>query len=127
MIETVNSQNRANHVIGFDVSFQSMIWPKESLTRYLKLEKTVNTFLTSSSIWPNFLFNKVRKYLGPYFTAEDFRIQVRGPPTNYVYVCHVATVTLGYVSYQKGIIQGHPAPRPVLQDRFVNIKVPSHQ
>ena len=55
-------------------------------------------------------------------------VKVRTPPANYVYGCHMTLVTrgaLGYVSYQKGIIQGHLAhryknkesPRPVLQDR----------
>ena len=54
---------------------------------------------------------KVEKYLAPNFTAQNFRIQVRGPPANYVYGCHVAPATsraLVYVSYQRGIIQGHP-------------------
>ena len=53
---------------------------------------------------------KVRNYLAPNFTTEDLRIQVRGPPANYVYGCHMTPVTsgtIGYVSYQKGIIQGH--------------------
>ena len=56
-----------------------------------------------------FLFIKVRNYLAPNFTTEDFRIQVRRPRANYVYGCHLTPVTrgsLGYVSYQKGIIQG---------------------
>ena len=56
------------------------------------------------------MFIKVRKYSAPNFTTEDFRIQIRGPPANYVYGCHKTPVTrwaLGYVSYQKGIIQGH--------------------
>ena len=56
------------------------------------------------------MFIKVRNCLAPNFTIEDFRIQVRGPPANYVYGCHMTPVTrgaLGYVSYQKGIIQGH--------------------
>ena len=56
------------------------------------------------------MFIKVRNYLAPKFTTEDFRIQVRGPPANYVYGCHMTLVTrgaLGYVSYQKGTIQGH--------------------
>ena len=57
-----------------------------------------------------FMFIKVRNYLAPNFTIEDFRVQVRTPPANYVYGCHITLVTrgaLGYVSYQKGIIQGH--------------------
>ena len=56
------------------------------------------------------MFIKVRNYLAPNFTTEDFRIQVMGPTANYVYGCHMTLVmrwTLGYVSYQKGIIQGH--------------------
>ena len=56
------------------------------------------------------MFIRERNYIAPNFTTEDFRIQVRGPPVNYVYGCHVTPVTrgaLGYVSYQKGIIQGH--------------------
>ena len=64
--------------------------------------------------WPYFMFNTVRKYLAPNLTAEDFRNQIRDPPANYVYGCHVALVTsgaLGYVSYQEGIIQGHPVHR----------------
>ena len=47
------------------------------------------------------MFIKVPNYLAPNFTTEDYRIQVRG---------HMTPVTLrapGYVSYQKGIIQGH--------------------
>ena len=56
------------------------------------------------------MFIKVRNYLASNCTTEDFKIQVRGPPTNYVYGCHMTLFTrgaLGYVSYQKGIIQGH--------------------
>ena len=56
------------------------------------------------------MFIKVRNYLTPYFTTEDFRIQVRGPLANYVYGCHVTPVmrgAIGFVYYQKGIIQGH--------------------
>ena len=56
------------------------------------------------------MFIKVRNYLAPNFTTENLRIQVRGPLANYVYGCHVTPVTRGaleYVSYQKGIIQGH--------------------
>ena len=57
-----------------------------------------------------FMFIKAKNYLAPNFTTEDFRIQVRVPPVNYVYACHLTPVTrgvLGYVSYRKGIIQGH--------------------
>ena len=53
---------------------------------------------------------KARDYLSPNCSAEEFRFQIRGPPVNYFYGCHVTTVTLGalgYVSFQKGIIQGH--------------------
>ena len=60
------------------------------------------------------MFIKVQNYLAPNFTTEDFGIQVRGHPAKYVYGCHMAPVTrgaLGYVSYQKGIIQGHPVHR----------------
>ena len=60
------------------------------------------------------MFIKVRNYLAPNFTTEDFRIQLRGHPANYVYGCHMTPVmrgALGYVSYQKGIIQGHPVHR----------------
>ena len=56
------------------------------------------------------MFIKVRNYLAPYLTTEDFRVQVRSPPANYVYGCHMTLVTRGaleYVSYQKGIIQWH--------------------
>ena len=56
------------------------------------------------------MLTKVRNYLTPNFTIEDFRIQVRGPFANYVYGCHVTPVTrgaLGYASYQKVIIKGH--------------------
>ena len=71
---------------------------------------------------------KARNYLAPNFTTEDFRIQVRGPYANYVYGCRMTPVmrgALGYVSYQKGIIQGHLAHRyasrraPVLCSRIV--------
>ena len=68
------------------------------------------------------MFIKVRNYLAPNFTTEDFRIQVRGHPTNYVYGCHMTPFTrgaLGYVSYQKGIIQGH------LVHRYATRKAPS--
>ena len=74
------------------------------------------------------MFIKARNYLAPSFSTEDFRIQVRGPPANYVYGCHMTPVTrgaLGYVSYQKGIIQGHLVHRyasrraPVLCSRIV--------
>ena len=56
------------------------------------------------------MFIGVRNYLAPNFATEDFRIQVRGPLANYVYGCQLTPVTrgaLGYVSYQRGIIQGH--------------------
>ena len=56
------------------------------------------------------MFIKGKNYLAPNFTTEDFRIHVRGPLANYVYGCHVTPVTrgaLGYISYQKGIIQRH--------------------
>ena len=46
--------------------------------------------------------------------VEDFSFQVKGPPANYVHGCQASPVTcgpLGYVSYQKGIIQGHPGDR----------------
>ena len=68
------------------------------------------------------MFIKVRNYLAPNFTTEDFRIQVRGPPANYVYGCHMTPVTcgaLGYVSYQKGIIQGH------LVQRYASMRAPT--
>ena len=60
--------------------------------------------------WPYFMFIKVRNYLAPNFITEDFRIQVRDHPANYVYGCHMTPVTrgaLGYVYHQKNIIQGH--------------------
>ena len=71
---------------------------------------------------------KVRNYLSPNFTTGDFRIKVRGPLANYAYGCHMTPVTrgaLGYVSYQRGIIQGHLVHRyasrraPVLCARIV--------
>ena len=44
VIETVNSQNWYNHIIGFDTSFQSMNLPTKSHTGYLQLEEsTANT------------------------------------------------------------------------------------
>ena len=61
-------------------------------------------------------------HLAPNFTTEDFRIQVRGHPAKYVYGCHMTQVTRGaleYVSYQKGIIQGH------LVHRYATRKAPS--
>ena len=60
--------------------------------------------------WPYFMFIKVRNYLVPNLTTEDFRAKVRGPPANYAYGCHMTPITRGalrYVSYQKGIFQGH--------------------
>ena len=74
------------------------------------------------------MFIKVRNYLAPNFTTEDFRIQVSGPLAIYVYGCHMTPVTqgaLGYVCYQRGIIQGHLVHRyasrrtPVLCSRMV--------
>ena len=68
--------------------------------------------------WPYFMFIMVRNYLAPNFTKEDFGIQVRGLPANYVYGCHLTPVTcgtVGYVSYQKGIIQGHFVNRYALR------------
>ena len=74
------------------------------------------------------MFIKRKMYLAPNFTTEDFRIQVRGHLANYVYGCHVTPVTrgtLGYASYQKGIIQGHlvhryaPRKATVLCSRIV--------
>ena len=56
------------------------------------------------------MFIKVRNYLVPNLTTEDFRAKVRGPPANYAYGCHMTPITRGalrYVSYQKAIIQGH--------------------
>ena len=56
------------------------------------------------------MFIKVPNYLAPNFTTEDFMIQVRGHLVKYFYGCHMTPVTrgaLGYVPYQKGIIQGH--------------------
>ena len=53
---------------------------------------------------------KVQNYLAPNFTTRDLRIRVRGPPANYVYGSQMTLVTpgsLGYSSYQKGVIQGH--------------------
>ena len=57
------------------------------------------------------MFIKARKNLAAYFTTttEDFRIQFMSPHDNYFYGCPVAPVT--HVSYQKGIIQGHPGHR----------------
>ena len=78
--------------------------------------------------WPNFLFIKVRNYLAHNFTTEDFMIQVWGPLAKYIYGCYMTPVTRGalrYVSYQKGIIQGHIVHRyasrraPVLRSRIV--------
>ena len=40
VIETVNSQNWYNRIIGFDTSFHSMIWSKKSRTGYLQLEES---------------------------------------------------------------------------------------
>ena len=60
--------------------------------------------------WPYFVFIKVRNYVAPNFTTKDFRIQVRGSLVNYVYGCQLTPVTrraLGYVPYQRSIIQGH--------------------
>ena len=68
------------------------------------------------------MFMEVRNYLAPNFTTEDFRIQVGGHPTIYVYGCHMTPVTrgaYGYISYQKGIIQGH------LVHRYATRKAPS--
>ena len=101
---------------------------QKSFTGYPQLEEsTANTPIDVffNLVWSHhwlkmtyfcsyFMFIKVRNYLATNFTAEDFRIQIRGPPDNYVHGCHVTPVTrgaLGYVSNQKGIIQGHPGHR----------------
>ena len=79
-------------------------------------------------IWPYFMFIRVRNYLAPNFTTEDFKIQVKDFLANYVYGCHVTPVTRGpleYASYQKGIIRGHlvhryaPRKTTVLCSRIV--------
>ena len=60
--------------------------------------------------WPYFMLIKVRNYLAPNSTTADFRIRIRGPPANYVYGSHMPLVTrgsLGYLSHQKSVIQGH--------------------
>ena len=64
------------------------------------------------------MFIKVRNYLAPNFTTEDFRIQVTGPLANYGCGCQLTPVTrgvFGYVSYQRGIIQGHVVHRYALR------------
>ena len=76
-------------------------------------------WLKMPSFWAYFMFMEVRKYLAAKLTAGDFRIQVTGPHANYVYGYHVIPITsgaLGYVSYQKGIIQGHPDHRYATRD-----------
>ena len=67
------------------------------------------------------MFNKVRNCVGPNITAEDFGVKVRGAPANYVYDFHVKPVTrgsLGYGSYHKDIIQGHPGQRYATGEAF---------
>ena len=39
--------------------------------------------------WSHFMFVYASKYPVPYYTAEDFGIQVKVPPAKYVYGCHV--------------------------------------
>ena len=54
--------------------------------------------------------------------TEDLRNPVRAPPANYVYGCPMTSVTcraLGYVFYQKGIIQGH------LVNRYASRRAPA--
>ena len=46
-------------------------------------------------------------HITPYFTVEDFRVQFGVPAVSYIYGCHVTRGVLGYVPYQKGVIQGH--------------------
>ena len=68
------------------------------------------------------MFIMVRNYLAANFTTEDLRIQVRGLPANYVYGCQMTPVTrgaLGYISYQKGIIQWQ------LVHRYASRRVPA--
>ena len=74
------------------------------------------------------MFIKVRNYLAPNFTTEDFRFQVRVLLASYAYGCQLTPVTLGalgYVSYLWDIIQRHPVHRyasrrtPVLWPRIV--------
>ena len=76
----------------------------------------MSSFVEHVVFWPHLMSIELRKYLTPYFTAEDARMQFMIPPANYVYGCHVAPVTRGvcgfmYVSHQKGIIQVHPGHR----------------
>ena len=130
----MNSQNWYNYIIGFDTSFHSIIWLKNSHTGYLQLEEsTANTpfevlvKLVWSHHWlkmPHFgHISCLLRQETISLQTEDFRIQVRGPPDNYVYGCHMTQVTrgaLGYVSSQKGIIQGllfKESPCHVFQDR----------
>ena len=82
-----------------------------------------SSLVSNAVFWSHFRFLKSSKNLPSYFSAEDIRIQVRGPPVNYVYCYHEASFTrgdLGYVPYQKGINHGHPGG-------WINIKMPSYQ
>ena len=69
-------------------------------------------------IWPYFMFIKVKNYLAPNFTTKDFRIQVRV----LLPIMSMAVTWRGaleYVSYQKGIIQGH------LVNRYASRRAPA--
>ena len=73
-----------------------------------------SSFVYNAVFRSHFRLIKGRKYLAPYFGAEDFSVQVRGPAYNYVYGCHMAQVArgaLGYVVYQEGIVQGRTDDR----------------
>ena len=69
-----------------------------------------------------FMFIKAKNYLAPNFTTEDFRIQVRVPPVNYVYACHLGSSDM-YLTEKAsfkdilfiGMHQEEPRPGP--QDR----------
>ena len=54
-METINTQNPSNDIIGFDISFHSMIYPipHKLPTVYLQLEREYceNTCIMSSLIW----------------------------------------------------------------------------
>ena len=113
-------------LFGLISAFVQRFCAKEKLTRYLDRLGGVHYRILSwcllwfgiidvnNVFWPHFIFIKAWKYLAPYFTAEDFRVHVRIPLANYAHGHRVTLVTrgtLGYLSYQKGIIQ-----RPLVID-----------
>ena len=106
-----------------------------SHTVYLQLEESIaNTHfdVLLNLVWSHhwlktpyltiFHVNQGKKLSCSKFYNKRLQDPSKGPPANYVYGCHMTPVTRGaleYVSYQKGIIQGH------LVNRYASRRAPA--